>query len=165
MEGLFRISGSQVVLNRLYPTFAHPEQVNLDNENCHDVASTFKHWLKHLNPPLIPFEYFEGTMQMLKDYEETKEVSLLKDFVLKLPKDHFVAFHKILRLLKVLSENSTLNKMTSTNLALIFGPSLLQIPPEKKLECDNKEFFSMEVQTQSSLLVVGLLDSFDTLFS
>lgn len=57
-EGIFRLSGSRQVIERVYRSLknVHP---NFDNANVHDLASSFKHYLRSLDDPLFPMNLYE----------------------------------------------------------------------------------------------------------
>jgi len=130
-DGLFRKTGSVVEKRRLLLALNNPEKLKLDNEYCHDVADTFKHWLRELTIPLFPNEIYEDCLNSLTLFNQTEQFSVLEKLLDKLysiSADHYTAFQRILQLLKILSDHSNDNQMTAENLSIIFGPTLIPAP-------------------------------------
>eukprot|EP01125_Pyxidicula_operculata_P011665 TRINITY_DN3821_c0_g1_i3.p1 TRINITY_DN3821_c0_g1~~TRINITY_DN3821_c0_g1_i3.p1 ORF type:complete len:881 (+),score=271.85 TRINITY_DN3821_c0_g1_i3:4010-6652(+) len=62
IEGIFRISGFSENIKTIYNSLQHPESVNLQNEESHDVAGAFKLWLRSIassSNPIFPVELFQ----------------------------------------------------------------------------------------------------------
>jgi len=158
VEGLFRVPGSVAIEKRLYPALANPEQVNLEDEHYHDVACTFKHWLRHLVTPIFPYQLFDEAQGTIVAYQETGDVCLLSNLVAQLPPEHCVALQRILLLLKKQSDNSAINKMPAGNLSIVFGPTLLPAP--------NKDtpMVLLDSQEKSSSLIQALLEHYHQIF-
>jgi len=161
VEGVFRMAGSAVAQKRLYPTFALPEHVNLADEHCHDVACTFKHWLRHLTTPIFPYEVFDEALATLEQYQSTEDVSLLVKLIGQLPPDHYVALHRILQLLKNLADNAAVNKMPALNLSIVFGPTLLPPIPVKDT---SMAMTMLDSQDKTSGLIHALLNHYEQLY-
>jgi len=162
MDGLFRKPGSVVEKRRIFQDLNNPEKLKLENEYCHDVADTFKQWLRELSPPLFPNELFEDCLSTLTQFQETQNVIHLETLLNKLlsiSPDHFIALFRILQLLKLLSENSTANQMTAENLSIIFGPTL--IPPP--VTGEDPAMALLTSKDKSSRLLLCLLEKYEEL--
>lgn len=64
-EGIFRLSGSRQVIERVYRSLknVHP---NFDNANVNDLASSFKHYLRSLEDPLIPMSMYDSFIKSFR---------------------------------------------------------------------------------------------------
>jgi hypothetical protein len=55
-----------------------------------------------------------------------ERLAQLKDLISKLPEDRRNILHRLVQSLVLIAENSEENKMNASNLAIVFGPSLLK---------------------------------------
>ncbi|TKS67144.1 Rho GTPase-activating protein 6 [Collichthys lucidus] len=144
--GIFRIGSSKKRVRQLREEFDQGWEVHLDEEHCiHDVAALLKEFLRDMPDPLLTRELYTAFINaMLLDYSDQE--SALQLLVFLLPPCNSDTLQRILCLLSTVaahaedsldSEGQEIigNKMTSLNLATIFGPNLLH-----KLKNSDKEF-------------------------
>jgi len=133
-EGLFRLSGSKTSIEELRliwdnvpPSVAPPFTLYSKPEEhigCHEIGALLKLYLRTLPEPLLTFEKYPLFISALQTSQEErfKEIKSLID---SLPVPNRQVLASLLRFLYLASLQSSKNKMTASNLALIFGPCLL----------------------------------------
>uniref|UniRef100_A0A6Q2XK10 Rho-GAP domain-containing protein n=1 Tax=Esox lucius TaxID=8010 RepID=A0A6Q2XK10_ESOLU len=123
-EGLFRKSGSVVRLKRLRASLDKGEACLSTALPC-DVAGLLKMFCRELRDPLVPSDLQLALLkaQLLPSVQERTSAALLVSCLLP---DRNTAFLRyIFHFLSKVSSRSAENQMTSSNLAVIFAPSLL----------------------------------------
>ncbi|KAJ8007323.1 hypothetical protein DPEC_G00116340 [Dallia pectoralis] len=123
-DGLFRKSGSVVRLKNLQAKLDKGETCLATALPC-DVASLLKLFCRELRDPLVPSELQSVLLkaQLLPSVQERTSAALLVSCLLP---DRNTAFLRyFFNFLSKVSSRSSENQMTSSNLAVIFAPSLL----------------------------------------
>jgi hypothetical protein len=161
-DGLFRKAGSAIEKRRLLLEFNNPEKLRLSDEYCHDVADTFKQWLRDLSTPIFPAELYDDCINTLMQYQESEDVVVLERLFEKLYHipDNYIALHRILQLLKLLADNSSVNQMTAENLSIIFGPTLIPPPPSPG---QDPAMAMLSSKDKSTRFLFILLENYDKL--
>uniref|UniRef100_A0A8C3FLB3 Family with sequence similarity 13 member C n=1 Tax=Chrysemys picta bellii TaxID=8478 RepID=A0A8C3FLB3_CHRPI len=142
--GLFRISGSVNKIKALKRKYDQGEKVDLINDGDIDsVASLFKLFLKELPVAVFPDNLHAN---LLKTFEDNKNhmaecTRCLKSLLSSFPKAHYSLFQFLSTFLLKVASHSEMNHMTLENLAIVFGPTLFQIPfsplaHEKQILCN-----------------------------
>jgi len=128
-EGIFRISGNARVIQALKLMFNQVDFVDLSivcKNDVHTVAGLFKLFLRELPIPLFTFDKYDQFVAIFRSKGNQKEkdhqaASLISD----LPDAHLYFLKFLIDFLQEIIAHSAVNKMTSNNLARIFGPVLL----------------------------------------
>eukprot|EP01113_Clastostelium_recurvatum_P001698 TRINITY_DN10696_c0_g1_i3.p1 TRINITY_DN10696_c0_g1~~TRINITY_DN10696_c0_g1_i3.p1 ORF type:complete len:430 (-),score=78.54 TRINITY_DN10696_c0_g1_i3:38-1327(-) len=137
-EGLFRLSGSKSHIEALKkridicgpesaPVLSLPDVPLGEAIGCHEVASVLKAYFRSLPEPLLTFERFQPFMDALKECTtdiEEKNIAF-KTLVDTLPAPNKQVLHVLLQLLHAVHMKASVNRMTSLNLGVVFGPILL----------------------------------------
>ncbi|KAK3797227.1 hypothetical protein RRG08_030453 [Elysia crispata] len=126
--GLFRVSGSVRVVERLRLQFELTGDVDLEGEN--DVAATaglLRVFLRDLPDTLVPEKLTPRFFNIVQGYTD-KSVILeeLKKALELLPEESYNVLKYISSLLVVVAENEAENKMTAYSLAILFGPNVFR---------------------------------------
>ncbi|XP_037070417.1 rho GTPase-activating protein 1-like [Pollicipes pollicipes] len=122
-EGLFRRSANVRLINQLQSQFNHAETVQLTD--AHVAAVLIKSFLRELEEPLMTFDLHDEIVQV-QALPRSERGMAVKSLVLeKLPEDNYVVLKYIIHFLGKVMDRSDLNKMTSANLAVVFGPNLI----------------------------------------
>lgn len=116
--GIFRISGNIKEVEKMV-TLANNGCVLPVDGQIDDIASLLKMWVRDLADPLVPYLMFEELIKVSpgKNY---------LDFVNKLPKAHRLTLAYLIGFLKDLSKYEEDTKMSDSNLAIVFGPNVVQ---------------------------------------
>ncbi|KAG2234006.1 hypothetical protein INT48_007096 [Thamnidium elegans] len=123
-----RVTGLDVVgIYRLSGQTTNPEQVNLSEENdINVITGLLKLYFRELKNPLFTYEYYDRVIEAarLQDYDE--RMFRLKSIVQVLPIAHYKVMQYLVKHLERVKDQSKINKMESSNLALIFSIGLLR---------------------------------------
>lgn len=94
----------------------------------HIAAVLLKTFLRELEEPLMTFELYDeiSKFQTLSKDERPRKVKIL--VLEKLPEDNYQLLKYIVQFLSRVMDRCDLNKMTSSNLAVVFGPNLVRAP-------------------------------------
>ncbi|XP_004559627.2 GEM-interacting protein isoform X2 [Maylandia zebra] len=139
VQGVYRVSGSKPRIQKLCHAFeTQKEQVDLSDLSPHDITSILKHFFKELPEPLLTFDLYNDfvavgkAIQHLNDGEtspETNEIMDITDNLQKLlhrlPPYCYSTLQHLVSHLQRVSENYE-NKMSPSNLGIVFGPTLLR---------------------------------------
>jgi len=98
-------------------------------DDPHVVAGLLKLYLRELPSPLFPFELYDKLVEAHQNKENTIPMlqTIFKD---DLPPANKATLKKLLELLTFIEKNSEENKMTSSNLSIVFAPNLIRSPKE-----------------------------------
>lgn len=125
-EGIFRRSAHAATLKKVQQDFNEGKVVNFDKlGDIHIPAALLKSFLRQLPEPLLTFDLYDHIVrvQLLETHERIAEMSrLLCD---ELPEDNYYVLKYTVNFLCDVVERSEKNKMTDTNLAIVFGPNLM----------------------------------------
>uniref|UniRef100_A0A8C1QP17 Rho GTPase activating protein 9 n=1 Tax=Cyprinus carpio TaxID=7962 RepID=A0A8C1QP17_CYPCA len=120
-DGIYRVSGNLAVIQKLRFAVNH-ERLDLDDpqwEDIHVITGALKLFFRELPEPLVPYGFFQ-------DIVETEKVERLKHLVLSMPPpNHHTLRHMIQHLRRVM-ECSDSNRMTTQNIGIVFGPTLMR---------------------------------------
>ncbi|KAK9524007.1 hypothetical protein VZT92_017878 [Zoarces viviparus] len=173
--GIFRVGSSKKRVRQLREEFDRGVDVQLDEEySVHDVAALLKEFLRDMPDPLLTKELYTAFINTtLLDSDEQQNVTQL--LVYLLPACNSDTLHRLLEFLSTVTDHAhdrqdkdrqeiTGNKMTSLNLATIFGPNLLH-----KQKSSDKEFsVQSSARAEESTAVIAVLQrmiaSYHTLF-
>ena len=125
VEGLFRVPGANDDIERLKQKFDSGESPNLLLEDPHTVASLLKLYFRSLPEPLLTFELYDCFLAA----SNFESITALRSVLILLPEINLKLIIMLVGLLVSIQNNSSQNKMSSSNLAIVFAPSLLR-PPE-----------------------------------
>ncbi|XP_037552668.1 rho GTPase-activating protein 6 [Nematolebias whitei] len=173
--GIFRVGSSKKRVRQLREEFDRGVDVQLDEDHSvHDVAALLKEFLRDMPDPLLTKELYTAFINTtLLDPDEQQITTQLLIYLL--PACNSDTFHRLLEFLYTVAHHAhdqqtkdgqeiPGNKMTSLNLATIFGPNLLH-----KQKNSDKEFsVQSSARAEESTAVIAVLQrmiaSYGTLF-
>uniref|UniRef100_H3CHE9 Rho GTPase activating protein 4 n=1 Tax=Tetraodon nigroviridis TaxID=99883 RepID=H3CHE9_TETNG len=128
-EGIFRVPGSQRVINLLRDAFERAGEDPLSDSECDldSVAGVLKLYFRGLEPPLFPYDsYPQLHLSRAEVEEETERAAHIKAIVSSFPRPLLIVLRYLFAFLNHVSQYSDENMMQPYNLAVCFGPSLLR---------------------------------------
>ncbi|KAL1876204.1 Rho GTPase-activating protein [Diaporthe australafricana] len=133
VEGIYRLSGSLPQVNKMKTMFdtdtASPQLDFRNPENFfHDVnsvAGLLKQFFRDLSDPLLTKEHYAGFIEAAKHEDDTVRRDSLHAIINSLPDPNYATLRAVALHLHRVMENSATNRMTSQNLAIVFGPTLM----------------------------------------
>ncbi|XP_042211350.1 rho GTPase-activating protein 8-like [Homarus americanus] len=126
-EGLFRRSSAAAVVKSVQERFNKGEDVNFDlDTDVHTAAVIIKTFLRELEEPLMTFDLYDEVIEF-QGLNKSDRLTTIKQIILeKLPEDNYLVLKFIVNFLSKVMDRSDLNKMTASNLAVVFGPNLVR---------------------------------------
>uniref|UniRef100_A0AAQ4R0R1 Rho GTPase-activating protein 29 n=1 Tax=Gasterosteus aculeatus aculeatus TaxID=481459 RepID=A0AAQ4R0R1_GASAC len=178
IKGIYRVNGAKSRVEKLCQAFENGKDlVELSELYPHDISNVLKLYLRQLPQPLILFRYYNDFIGLAKEsqsiiVEELEalrrsptsvtpaQVSVdlnrilfkIKDLLRQLPPVHYKTLQFLIEHLHRVTEQSEENKMTASNLGIIFGPTLI-----KPRQADAEVSLSSLVDYPYQALVVELL--------
>ncbi|KAK7226624.1 hypothetical protein V2G26_014627 [Clonostachys chloroleuca] len=127
-EGIFRLSGSSIVIKGLRERFNVEGDVNLVTDDqfydIHAVASLLKLYLRELPSTILTRELhleFLGTTELVSRLDK---VAALSELVQRLPLANATLLKYLIAFLIKIINNSDMNKMPVRNVGIVFSPTL-----------------------------------------
>jgi len=159
-EGIFRRSGNYARIKELRAKINAGDEVQLSNEDTHVVASLLKTFLRELEEPLLTYELYEDITQFGEwKTEETRSRNVKQLLRERLPEENYELFKYIVEFLGKIMERKDFNKMTSSNLAIVFGPNLIW-PKQEQMSLDEigpiNAFIDYVLQHQDDIYFVDI---------
>ncbi|XP_008406685.1 rho GTPase-activating protein 9 isoform X1 [Poecilia reticulata] len=176
-DGIYRVSGNLAVIQKLrflvdheralttdgrfmFPAdLVQEEKLNLDEsewEDIHVVTGALKLFFRELPEPLVPYGFFTDIVETVKMSDHMDKVDRLKCLVLNMPPPNHNTLEFMCRHLRRVLERCDTNRMTTQNIGIVFGPTLM------RPECDNGNMaVNMIYQNQAVELI---LSEFDHIF-
>ena len=112
------------------------------SEDTCTVTSALKYYLIHLREPLMTFRYNQQFLDALECPSLAEKFSEIHRLLHSLPEINFELLHLLVRHLHNVSTHSLVNKMTATNLATCFGPTVFRAEKESVSNLYKIKYFS-----------------------
>ncbi|XP_061894022.1 rho GTPase-activating protein 9 isoform X5 [Entelurus aequoreus] len=176
-DGIYRVSGNLAVIQKLrflvnheravttdgrymFPAeLVQEEKLNLEEsewEDIHVITGALKLFFRELPEPLVPYGFFSDMVETVKISEYSDKVDHLKTLVHNLPPPNHDTLQFICRHLKRVLEHSDANRMSTQNIGIVFGPTLM------RPECDGGNMaVNLVYQNQAVELI---LNEYERLF-
>jgi len=127
-EGIFRLSGSSVVIKALKERFNTEGDVNLvaDSQyyDVHAVASLFKLYLRELPTTVLTRELHLEFLPITEVNDKNDKIAAFNTLVHRLPAPNFSLLRALSQYLLEVVNNSDQNKMSVRNVGIVFAPTL-----------------------------------------
>lgn len=133
VEGIYRLSGSLPHVNKLKSMFdTDSNSPNLDFRNpenfFHDVnsvAGLLKQFFRDLPDPLLTRQQYDRLIEAAQHDDDTVRRDSLHAVINDLPDPNYATLRALILHLNRVVENAPVTRMTSQNLAIVFGPTLM----------------------------------------
>jgi hypothetical protein len=133
-EGIFRVPGEQELITELRLKIEQ-EEFHFDTvPDCNVPASLLKQWLRELEEPLIPTEFYYDCLTQVNDGTTAFEL------ISRLPEINRKVINYLIQFLQIFADPEVVSKtkMNISNLSMVFGPSFLRNPSENLTEVLDK---------------------------
>ncbi|XP_045566391.1 rho GTPase-activating protein 17 isoform X6 [Salmo salar] len=133
-EGLFRIAAGASKLKKLKAALdCSTSQLEEFYSDPHAVAGALKSYLRELPEPLMSFQLYDEWIQASNVSEPDKRLQALWVVCDQLPKNNKANLRYLVKFLSKLAQDSEVNKMTPSNIAIVLGPNMLWAKTEGTL--------------------------------
>jgi RhoGAP domain len=126
-EGIYRISGEQRKVNKLVELFkknAHSVILRYAEYDEHDVASAIKQFIRTMKKPLLGRQSV-GFLTVSDIVDEAVRHGAYKELLNRLPSIQYQTLRRLIGHLHVVQSCARFNKMSSANLAMVWGRNIL----------------------------------------
>ncbi|CEH11907.1 -domain-containing protein [Ceraceosorus bombacis] len=132
--GIYRLSGTTSKVQKLKGKFdADWNGVDLMNDEAINdiniVAGCLKLWFRELPEPLMTWELYQGFIDAAKVENDRLRHIRMHERVNDLPDANYATLKYLMGHLDKIRSESDHNQMSISNLAIVFGPTLLSPPP------------------------------------
>uniref|UniRef100_A0ACB8F3E4 Uncharacterized protein n=1 Tax=Sphaerodactylus townsendi TaxID=933632 RepID=A0ACB8F3E4_9SAUR len=151
VKGIYRVNGAKSRVEKLCQAFENGKDlVELSELYAHDISNVLKLYLRQLPEPLILFRLYNEFIGLAKESQnineefDVKQISSrskkgqsvcielnriilkIKDLLKLLPAPNYNTLQFLIGHLHRVTEQSDENKMSASNLGIIFGPTLIR---------------------------------------
>uniref|UniRef100_H3A3K0 Rho GTPase activating protein 4 n=1 Tax=Latimeria chalumnae TaxID=7897 RepID=H3A3K0_LATCH len=133
-EGLFRVPGLQTEINDIRNAFDRGEDPLTDmlSINAIDsVAGVLKLYFRGLEKPLIPKDHFQDFVACIQVENALERAGQIRKVITALHQSVIIVMRYLFAFLNHVSQYSDENMMDPYNLAVCFGPTLVEIPRDQ----------------------------------
>ncbi|XP_054434733.1 GEM-interacting protein [Pteronotus mesoamericanus] len=176
VQGIYRVSGSRVRVERLCQAFENGRAlVDLSGNSPHDVSSVLKRFLQELTDPVVPFHFYDAFISLAKTLHANpghdpgtlspspEAIHSLKALLMQLPDSNYNTLrHLVAHLFRVAAQFEE-NKMSANNLGIVFGPTLLRSPDSAGTACTGSVTCLLDSGHQAQL-VEFLIVNYEQIF-
>ncbi|CAN9505866.1 unnamed protein product [Ophioblennius macclurei] len=149
-EGLFRIAAGASKLKKLKAALdCSTSQLEEFYSDPHAVAGALKSYLRELPEPLMTYGLYDEWTQASNVSDSQKRLQALWVTCDQMPKAQKANFRYLVKFLARLAQDSDVNKMTPSNIAIVLGPNLLWAKTEGTLA---------EMAAATSVHVVAIIE-------
>ncbi|XP_054622882.1 rho GTPase-activating protein 29-like isoform X2 [Dunckerocampus dactyliophorus] len=153
IKGIYRVNGAKSRVEKLCQAFENGKDlVELSDLSPHDISNVLKLYLRQLPEPLILYRYYNDFIGLAKEYQRAvveeadslqsaqaegekpggpsihlnHALHRIRDLLRQLPAANYCTLHYLVAHLNRVAEQADENKMTASNLGIIFGPTLVK---------------------------------------
>ncbi|KAH7163277.1 hypothetical protein B0J13DRAFT_431286 [Dactylonectria estremocensis] len=127
-EGIFRLSGSNLVIKQLRERFNTEGDINLVTDphfhDIHAIAGLLKLYLRELPTTILTRDLHLEFLATTEIADRTDKMAVLNELVLRLPQANATLLKYLIGFLIKIINNSDINKMTVRNVGIVFSPTL-----------------------------------------
>ncbi|GAA5850966.1 hypothetical protein JCM3766R1_003960 [Sporobolomyces carnicolor] len=132
--GIYRLSGTTSRVQRLKLALDRDLEGTdlLSEENLsdiNDIAAVLKLWFRELPEPLLTWELYHQFIDVAKIENDRLRHIRLHERVNELPDPNYATLKFLMGHLDKVAARDSINQMSVSNLAIVFGPNLLSPPP------------------------------------
>ncbi|KAG8436755.1 hypothetical protein GDO86_007732 [Hymenochirus boettgeri] len=150
IKGIYRVNGAKSRVEKLCQAFENGKDlVELSDLHAHDISNVLKLYLRQLPEPLILFRLYTELIGLAKESQRNSEdmnvktnsptgnrqssgievnrvILKIRDLLKQLPVQNYNTLQYLIGHLHRVTEDVEENKMSASNLGIIFGPTLIR---------------------------------------
>ncbi|KAJ3024486.1 UNVERIFIED_CONTAM: hypothetical protein HDU68_008114 [Siphonaria sp. JEL0065] len=157
-QGIYRLSGNAGTIGKLKVAFNHGENIDLSTEDdINVVTGLLKSYFRELQNPLIPYEVYDQFIASSKLADYNERLIQLKTLIQALPSCNYNV---------LVADNSEINKMEQSNLAIVFAPTLIRTPDGTgdAAQIAQQGYASMANMPFHNKLIESMIEQYDWVF-
>ncbi|XP_069066265.1 oligophrenin-1 [Pleurodeles waltl] len=150
-EGVYRTVGSNIQVQKLLNAFFDskcPGDVDLqdDDWDMKTITSALKFYLRNLSQPIMTYKHHRELVSAAKSENLDYRLGAIHSLVYKIPEKNREMLELLIRHLVRVCERSQENLMSPSNMAVIFGPTLLRAQEDTVAAMMNIKFQNIVVE-------------------
>ncbi|PIO37357.1 hypothetical protein AB205_0036530, partial [Aquarana catesbeiana] len=150
-EGVYRTVGSNIQVQKLLNAFFDtkcPGNIDLQSSDCDikTVTSALKFYLRNLSEPVMTYKLHRELVSAAKSENLDYRLGAIHCLVYSLPDNHREMLELIIRHLSRVCEYSKENLMSTSNMGVIFGPTLMRAQEDTVAAMMNIKFQNIVVE-------------------
>ncbi|GAM17273.1 hypothetical protein SAMD00019534_004480, partial [Acytostelium subglobosum LB1] len=126
-EGLFRLSGSKLEIDKMQVSFDKGEITGVDKIDkfkVNEMAGVFKAYFRFMPDSIFPAECISKLVEIQqRSMDPLEKVLAIKTVIIQMDDPHYSVIYLCVELLTKICQNSKESLMTPSNLSIIFGPA------------------------------------------
>ncbi|KAM9323204.1 rho GTPase-activating protein 29-like isoform 2-T2 [Pholidichthys leucotaenia] len=151
IKGIYRVNGAKSRVEKLCQAFENGKDlVELSEHSPHDISNVLKLYLRQLPEPLILYRFYNDFIGLSKECQRViveeadkaqgnqpgqeggpsvhlnRVMLRIRDVLCQLPTTNYRTLRYLIAHLSRVAEQAEENKMTASNLGIIFGPTLVK---------------------------------------
>ncbi|KAG0265327.1 hypothetical protein BG011_005027 [Mortierella polycephala] len=159
VEGIYRRSGMAAEARQLvqtYDTGFYPDLMDTSfYQDICSITSVLKQYLRSLPEPLIPYDLYPDFIEAIGLPQNDAKFETFRELMERMPYAHYATLKFLLEHLNRVAERDSVNLMTSKNLSVVFGPTLMRNPDP------NREILDMTYKNMTiEYLILNTSDLF-----
>ncbi|KAH8179733.1 rhoGAP domain-containing protein [Sarocladium implicatum] len=127
-EGIFRLSGSNLVIKQLRERFNQEGDINLLSDDqfydMHAIASLLKLYLRELPTTILTRDLHLDFVATTEMTNKNEKLAAMNELVQRLPQANATLLKYLIAFLIKIINNADVNKMTVRNVGIVFSPTL-----------------------------------------
>ncbi|KAK7423280.1 Rho GTPase activating protein [Neonectria punicea] len=127
-EGIFRLSGSNLVIKQLRERFNTEGDINLVTDpvfyDIHAIAGLLKLYLRELPTTILTRDLHLEFLATTEITDRPEKIAALNELVQRLPQANGTLLKYLIGFLIKIINNADINKMTVRNVGIVFSPTL-----------------------------------------
>lgn len=135
-QGIFRVPGASQEINEMKVAFEEGRNPLSGLNHWKDinaVAGVFRLYFREMCEPLFPIILNQEYLRASSITRAADQIAEASSILKKIETWNLNVIKYILKFLNLISQHSEINKMTSHNLAVVFGPTLIRLPENENL--------------------------------
>ncbi|KAI8997877.1 Rho GTPase activation protein [Pilobolus umbonatus] len=166
-QGIYRMSGTESKIKRIRAKFENGDPNPISEEDLADinnVTGVLKLWFRELPDPLIPSAAYPQFLEAVKIQDETTRVLGLHTVINELSDAHYATLKYLMGHLFRVQTCQRFNKMGASNLAIIFGLTLMSNDSSAQINMnahDNHRIAESQLQAK---VIQTILENYTVIF-
>ena len=129
VEGIYRKSGANSQVQQVRDAFEHDGRdadISDDDLDIHAVTSGLKQYFRKLPTPLITYDVYDRLLEAAAIPDQNGKLEAMRNAVELLPEVHYHTLEYLMKHLARVVLREKENLMTSTNVAVVFAPTIMR---------------------------------------
>lgn len=167
--GIYRLSGTTSKVQKLKGKFdADWNAVDLMNDEAINdiniIAGCLKLWFRELPEPLMTWDLYQGFIDAARVENERMRHIRMHERVNDLPDANYATLKYLMGHLDKVKAQESLNQMSASNLAIVFGPTLLRPPMQGNNASGAPPSDGLEDMSAQCLVIQVILERYEAIF-